>query len=60
MTLATVRFWAAVILLLDAGIGLLLRDRAQPMVRSINITRLAILEIFVACVLIIIHYWVCQ
>lgn len=59
MSLASVRFWVAVVLLLDAGIGLLLRDRAQPMMPSINISRLAALEIFVACTLIIIHYWVC-
>jgi len=59
VTLASVRFWVAVVLLLDAGVGLLLRDRAQPMMGSINITRLATIEIIVACTLIIIHYWVC-
>ena len=59
MTLETVRFWVAVILLLDAGLGLLLRDRAQWMMPGININRLAVIEILVACTLIIIHYVLC-
>ena len=59
MTLETVRFWVAVILLLDAGLGLLLRDRAQRMMPGININRLAVIEILVACTLIIIHYVLC-
>ena len=59
MTLASVRFWAAVILLIDGGIGLMLGKRAQPMMGAVDISRLAIFEIVVACILIVIHYWVC-
>jgi hypothetical protein len=50
-----IRIWVAVVLLADAGIGLLFSDRLQPRLLGINVVRLALIEAAAAVVLLAVH-----
>ena len=50
-----IRFWAAIILLLDASFGLWNQDRFAEIAPKINIQRIAFIEAGVAILLLIVH-----
>jgi hypothetical protein len=56
MRLETIRIWAAILLMLDGSLGLLLSDRWAVRFRKINIRKIAWLEIAAALVLLGLHF----
>ena len=55
MNWGMIRFWAAIILLLDASFGLWNQDRFAEIAPKINIQRIAFIEAGVAILLLIVH-----
>ncbi|MBC8206315.1 MAG: hypothetical protein ISR85_02425 [Kiritimatiellales bacterium] len=55
MNWGAIRFWVAIILLLDAAFGLWNHDRFVEMAPKINIPRIAFVEAGVAILLLIVH-----
>ena len=56
--LATIRFWIAIVMLLDAAAGLWWSSRWQALSPRINVERVAILEGFAAMFILYIHYFI--
>jgi hypothetical protein len=58
LTLATFRFWVAVLMLVDAACGLLGVNRLQQRAPRINVERLALIEAAAALLILYIHFFV--
>ena len=56
MSLSTIRFWVAMLLLFDVAIGLLGLDYWQRFIPSINIRRMILIEAVAAIVILVIHF----
>ena len=56
MNWGAIRFWAAIVLLVDAAFGLWNYERFAEMVPKINIPRIAIIEAGAAIVLLSVHF----
>ena len=57
-TLQTIRFWIAIIMLVDAALGLWGSHRWQKMIPGLNIVRVALIEALAALTLLCIHFWI--
>ena len=55
MNWGSIRVWVAIVLLLDASFGLWNHKRFEKSVPNVNIARIALLEGFVALILLIVH-----
>ena len=55
MNWGTVRVWAAILLLLDASFGLWNHKRFEKSLPNVNIALIALIEGFVALILLIVH-----
>ena len=55
MNWGAIRFWVAIVLLLDASLGLWNHDRFAEIAPKINISRIAFVEAGVAISLLIVH-----
>jgi hypothetical protein len=53
----SIRAWAAIILLLDAGSGLWNHERFQTLAPKINIVRMAMIEAAAALILVLLGLW---
>lgn len=56
--MATFRFWIAIVMLLDAAIGLWWSNRWQSIAPRVNVVRLAVFEGLVAMTILWIHFFV--
>jgi hypothetical protein len=56
MNWGAIRFWAAIVLLVDAAFGLWNNDRFSEMAPKINIQRIAFIEAGAAFALLIVHF----
>ena len=56
MSLSTIRFWIAILMLLDVAIGLWSLDYLQRLIPSINIRRIILIEAIAAIVILVIHF----
>ena len=56
MNWGLIRFWAAIVLLVDAAFGLWNNDRFSKMTPKINIPRIAFIEAGVAVILLTVHF----
>ena len=56
MTLENIRIWIAIVLLVDAGIGLWGENTWQKLAPSINIRRVALIEAAAALAIVAIHF----
>ena len=52
-----IRIWAAILLLLDAAVGLWNHERVQALAPGINIVRLALIEAAAALILVLLGLW---
>lgn len=58
MSLSTIRFWIAIIMLLDVAIGMLAFDYWQRLILSINIRRIILIEAVATIFILVIHFWI--
>ena len=56
MNWGAIRFWAAIVLLVDAAFGLWNHERFAEMVPKINIPRIAFVEAGAAIALLTVHF----
>lgn len=52
----SILFWSGIVFLVDGSLGLLMEEKWQKMARSLNIRRMALMEIGVALALLGLHY----
>jgi hypothetical protein len=57
-TFQTIRFWLAILMLVDASIGLWWSDRWQRIAPRVNVQRVALIEAAVALSILAMHFWV--
>jgi len=57
MTLEKIRLWVALILLLDATVGVLWLDKWQKLFPLINIRRMIVIECAAITAILVIHLW---
>ena len=53
---ASILFWAGIVLLVDGSLGILFQERWQKLVENINIQRIALIEVSVGLILLAVHY----
>ncbi len=58
MSFESIRFWVAVLLLVDAGIGLWNEQRLREIMPRANVRRIALIEAFVAFAILTLHFLV--
>lgn len=56
--MAALRFWLAIVMLLDAAVGLWWSNRWQSLAPRVNVVRMAVIEGFVAMAILWIHFFV--
>ena len=54
---ASILFWAGIVLLVDGSLGILFQERWQKLVENVNIQRIALIEITVGLLLLATHYF---
>ena len=54
--IASILFWAGIVLLVDGSLGILFQERWQKLVENIDIQRIALIEVSVGLVLLAVHY----
>jgi hypothetical protein len=57
-TLQTIRFWLAIVMLVDAAIGLWWSNRWQKLAPRVNVPRLALMEAAAAMVILAVHFFI--
>ena len=56
MTLETIRFWVAIVMLVDGSVGLLAEHVLQRSVPRVSVRRIALVEVFGALFLLCVHF----
>ena len=53
----SILFWIGIVLMVDGSLAMLFMEKWQKFVGGLNIQRIALVEIGVAVVLLVGHYW---
>ena len=55
-SVASILFWAGIVLLVDGSLGILFQERWQKLVENINIQRIVLIEVSSGLLLLALHY----